>query len=109
MKNFLIKFYGVLRAPLIFLCSWVGLPLFWVAVVCLHQVASNYSDYITDFFNQVMLFVWRDPENTRQFEALTIAMYVFLPAIPGRILMLIERLVGIHVHFKTAQEKALEV
>ncbi|MCY1556497.1 hypothetical protein D9M68_932530 [compost metagenome] len=92
-----------------FLCSWVGLPAFWVAVFCLHEIASNYSDIITDFFNQVMLFVWRDPENTTQFKVLSIAMYVFLPAIPGRILLLIEHFTGMAKHFKTKQEKALEI
>jgi hypothetical protein len=108
-ESIFFQAYRTLRAPFVFLCSWVGLPAFWVAVFCLHEIASNYSDIITDFFNQVMLFVWRDPENTTQFKVLSIAMYVFLPAIPGRILLLIEQFTGMAKHFKTKQEKALEI
>jgi hypothetical protein len=90
MKNFLIKFYTVLRAPLVFLASFVGLILFWIAFVALLNVVPSAGLPMKEFMDFITLFIWRSDENINFFRNFAIALNVFYPAVPGLALLLVE-------------------
>lgn len=108
--SFALRLYRVFRAPWIFLASWTGLGLFWGSFFLLHLVADNYAEAIVDFaFRPILTLIWGSYENTIQMKTLALCTQIYFPIIPGLLLKLIEFVTGLGKHFKTEQQKALEI
>lgn len=90
MNNYHCMACSIIRAPLMFLASFLGLVVFWVALIALINVAPAIGLPIKGFMDSITLFIWRSEENINFFRHFAIALTVFYPAVPGLLIKLVE-------------------
>lgn len=88
MNNYHCMACSIIRAPLMFLASFLGLVVFWVALIALINVVPAIGMPIKGFMDSITMLIWRSEENINFFRPFPVTLTLFYPAVPGLLIKL---------------------